>query len=146
MGWKKSLHKPNKSACVNWILNKFGEENSTLVPAEAKQHGAPKWSSDLVWRTHYFVLKAPVTQKDHLWKDLCRWRDQRHWKEQKGVGFGPVIYLDGRKRRKVGHWASRSVKHRWHHSYTSSGPLLIKQPLRVSENSSNLCQHTSVTG
>lgn len=54
------------------------------------------------------------------------------------------ICLDGRKTRKVGHWASRSVKHRWHHSYTTSAPLLIKQPLCAADNSSNWCQHTSV--
>lgn len=93
---------------------------------------------DPVWRTFSFVLKVPITQKDHLWKDLCRRRAQRYWKEQKGVAFGAVICLDGRKSRKVGHWASRSVKHRWHHSYTTSARLLIKQPLGAADNSQQL--------
>lgn len=91
-----------------------------------------------MWCTYCFVLKVPVTQKDHLWKDLCRGRAQRHWKEQKGVAFGAVICLDGRKSRKVGHWASRSVKHRWHHSYTTNALLLIKQLLCAAANSSTL--------
>lgn len=43
MGWINL----NKSVCVNWTLNKFSDENSTLAPAEVKQDAAPKPSSDV---------------------------------------------------------------------------------------------------
>lgn len=138
-----SLCEPNTKNLLSFLLRTHKLYFISLLPAEVKEHhSVPKWSSV----AHSFVLKVPITQKDHLWKDLCRRKDQHYWKEQKGVTFGAVICLDGRKSRKVGHWASRSVKHRWHHSYTISAPLLIKQPLCAADNFSNWCQHTGVTG
>lgn len=47
-----------------------------------------------------------------------------YWQEHEGVAWHAVIKLDRRRRRrKVGHWASGSVKHKWHHSYTTSALL-----------------------
>lgn len=80
-----------------------------------------KWGNviyaDSVTDTHTPFGKMFVFLKDLCWKGVwC------YWWEQEGVACGAVIKLDRRRRRrkKVGHWASRSVKQRWHHSYTTS--------------------------